>query len=59
MGASAVLVNTAVAVSPDPVAMAKAFSMGVKAGRSAYIAGLGKVRRNAHATSPLTSFLSG
>jgi thiazole synthase len=59
MGASAVLVNTAVAVSPDPVAMAKAFSIGVEAGRIANIAGLGKVRKNAQATSPLTSFLSG
>jgi thiazole synthase len=59
MGAAAVLVNTAVAVSPDPVAMAKAFSIGVEAGRIANIAGLGKMRKNAQATSPLTSFLSG
>lgn len=58
MGASAVLVNTAIAVSRDPVAMATAFSKAVLAGRMAYLAGMGKVRNKASATSPLTSFLS-
>ena len=58
MGASAVLVNTAIAVSRDPVAMATAFSQAVLAGRMAYLAGMGKVRNKASATSPLTSFLS-
>ena len=58
MGASAVLVNTAIAVSRDPVAMATAFSKAVIAGRMAYLAGMGKVRNKASATSPLTSFLS-
>ena len=58
MGASAVLVNTAIAVSRDPVAMATAFSNAVQAGRMAYLAGMGKVRNKASATSPLTSFLS-
>ena len=58
MGASAVLVNTAIAVSRDPVAMATAFSNAVLAGRMAYLAGMGKVRNKASATSPLTSFLS-
>jgi len=57
MGADAVLVNTAMAVSPDPVAMSKAFAMAVEAGRNAYIAGLGQVNDNAIATSPLTAFL--
>ena len=58
MGASAVLVNTAIAVSRDPVAMATAFSKAVLAGRMAYLASMGKVRNKASATSPLTSFLS-
>ena len=57
MGADAVLVNTAMAVSPDPVAMARAFAMAVDAGRMAYLAGLGQVSSHAIATSPLTAFL--
>ena len=58
MGASAVLVNTAIAISPKPVMMGKAFGSAVKAGRAAHLAGLGKVRKSANATSPLTGFLS-
>ena len=57
MGADAVLVNTAIAVAGDPVAMADAFRLGVIAGRKAYEAGLGGVCRHAQASSPLTSFL--
>ncbi len=38
-GASAVLVNTAIAQAADPVGMAMAFRLGVEAGRKAYIAG--------------------
>lgn len=57
MGADAVLVNTAIAVAGDPVAMADAFCMAVIAGRQAYEAGLGGVSRCAQASSPLTSFL--
>ncbi|MBO8138400.1 MAG: thiazole synthase [Desulfotomaculum sp.] len=57
MGAAAVLANTAVATARDPVAMAKAFSMAVEAGRKAYMAGLGPVRKEAEASSPLTGFL--
>ncbi len=58
MGASAVLVNTAIAVAGDPVAMARAFDMAVKAGRQAYLAGPGAVSQSAQASSPLTSFLN-
>jgi thiazole synthase len=58
MGASAVLVNTAIAVSSDPVSMARAFAKAVEAGRMAHVAGLGGVGQNAQATSPLTNFLS-
>ncbi len=57
MGADAVLVNTAIAVAGDPVAMARAFAQGVEAGRAAYEAGLGGSSRVAVASSPLTSFL--
>ncbi len=57
MGADAVLVNTAIAVADDPVAMARAFRKGVEAGREAFLAGLGSTSLTAQATSPLTSFL--
>ncbi|MDE6467566.1 MAG: thiazole synthase [Muribaculaceae bacterium] len=57
MGADAVLVNTAIAVAGDPVAMADAFRLAVIAGRRAYEAGLGAVTHGAQASSPLTSFL--
>lgn len=57
MGCDAVLVNTAIAVSNDPVAMAAAFADAVKAGRMAYKAGLMSKHDQAVATSPLTSFL--
>ena len=57
MGADAVLVNTALAVAEDPIAMARAFRQGVDAGRTAFLAGLGGVSEVADATSPLTAFL--
>src|ERR1700744_3864304 len=40
MGADAVLVNTAIAVTPEPNKMAVAFKMAVEAGRAAYEAGM-------------------
>jgi len=57
MGADAVLVNTALADTPDPGAMGRAFKKGVEAGREAYLAGLGPQRQQAEASSPLTGFL--
>jgi thiazole synthase len=57
MGADAVLVNTAIAVAGDPVAMARAFSLAVEAGRMAYEARLAKSIHHAAASSPLTAFL--
>lgn len=59
MGADAVLVNTAIAIAGDPVAMASAFKKAVEAGREAYVAGLGvqSTTFQAEASSPLTSFL--
>ncbi len=52
MGADAVLVNTAIAVAGDPVAMADAFRQAVIAGRLAFKAGLGRVSDQAAASSP-------
>ncbi|MDR1723317.1 MAG: thiazole synthase [Tannerella sp.] len=57
MGADAVLVNTAIAIAGDPVAMAKAFKMAVESGRIAYEAGLAGKTDIAVSSSPLTSFL--
>jgi thiazole synthase len=57
MGADAVLVNTAIAVSLDPVTMAIAFKLGVEAGRMAFEAKLAKHVKHAVASSPLTAFL--
>ena len=58
MGASAVLVNTAIAIAADPVRMAGAFKQAVEAGREAYEIGLGAVLDTACATSSLTGFLN-
>jgi thiazole synthase len=57
MGADAVLVNTAIASSHNPVVMARCFARAVIAGREAYLAGLGQVQYRASHTSPLTGFL--
>lgn len=57
MGAAACLLNTAIASSPNPVIMAQAFGEAVRAGRKAYLAGLGGVSDSALASSPLTGFL--
>ena len=60
MGASACLVNTAIAVAGNPIAMAQAFKQAVEAGRMAYEAGLGLQADSfvAEASSPLTAFLN-
>jgi thiazole synthase len=57
IGADAVLVNTAIAVAGDPVAMAEAFKLAVRSGRMAYEARLGSKSNLAEASSPLTAFL--
>jgi thiazole synthase len=58
MGADAVLVNTAIATSPDPVRMALAFKTAVEAGLMAFEARLPAVTTTqAIASSPLTAFL--
>ncbi|KKO50423.1 thiazole synthase [Arsukibacterium sp. MJ3] len=58
LGAAAVLVNTAIASSSDPVAMAGAFANAVNAGRTAYLAGLVTPQQQATASSPFTDFLA-
>ncbi len=54
MGASAVLVNTAIAQAEKPGLMAEAFKHGVQAGRSAFLAGRIPTRTHAAASSPTT-----
>lgn len=58
LGAAAVMANTAIATAGDIVGMARAMGRAVRAGREAYLAGLGRVlKRGADASSPLTGFL--
>lgn len=58
MGADAVLVNTAIAIANDPVAIAGAFAKAVEAGRVAYESGgVHETITEASASSPLTGFL--
>jgi thiazole synthase len=57
LGADAVLINTAIAVAEDPIAMARAFKMAVEAGRLARESGLPAQEDTAIPTSPLTAFL--
>jgi thiazole synthase len=58
LGADAVLVNTAIAASPNPVLMARAFKMAIEAGRWAFEAKMAPARNTAEATSPFTEFLT-
>lgn len=53
LGADAVLVNTAIAISPNPVYTATAFRLAAEAGRLAFIGGLPAVGPRAEASSPL------
>lgn len=57
IGAAAVLLNTAIASSDDPVLMAQAFRLAVEAGRLAFLAGPGAQSKKGSASSPLTGFL--
>lgn len=59
LGADAVLINTAIAVSNNPINMAVAFKKSVEAGRMAYESKLAMPVEHAVASSPLTSFLDG
>lgn len=57
LGADAVMVNTAIAASRDPVAMSHAFKLAQEAGRTAFEAGLALKAQSAVATSPMEAFL--
>ena len=54
MGADALLVNSAIALAQNPVAMAQAMGMAAIAGRLAYLSGRIPVKQYAAASSPLT-----
>jgi thiazole synthase len=58
LGASAVLVNTAIGTAGDPAGMGRAFRLAVEAGRAGRLAGLPAAGQVATASSPLTGFLS-
>ena len=53
LGADGVLLNTAVAQSPNPSQMARAMRLGVEAGRLGYLAGRMEKKYYANASSPL------
>ena len=53
LGADAVLMNTAIALAQDPVAMARAMKLRVEAGRLAFRAGRIPRRSHASASSPM------
>jgi thiazole synthase len=57
LGADAVLMNTAIAGAQDPVAMAEAMKLAVRAGRLAYLAGRIPRRRYAAASSPVEGLI--
>jgi thiazole synthase len=58
IGVDAILLNTAIASSDDPVSMARAFKYAVEAGRLAYLAGMAGESKTAKPSSPLTGFLN-
>ena len=57
MGAAAIMANTAVATAGNIPLMARAFKEAARAGRNAYLAGLGRIKEEAAASDPLTGFL--
>ncbi len=58
MGAAAIMANTAIATAGDVPEMAAAFNLAIKAGRKAYLTGMGRVlARGGSASDPLTGFL--
>ena len=59
LGADALLVNSAIALANDPIAMGKAMGMAAIAGRLAYQAGRIPVKAYASASSPTTGTITG
>jgi thiazole synthase len=58
LGADGVLVNTAIGMADDPVAMARAFRLGVEAGRTARLAGILEESVTARPSSPITGLIT-
>ncbi len=58
LGADGVLVNTAIGLADDPVAMARAFKLAVEAGRAARLAGLIEESEVARPSSPITGLIT-
>lgn len=52
MGYDGVLLNSAVALADNPIAMAKAFALALKAGEQGYLAGVMAERQTAHPSTP-------
>ncbi len=57
LGADGVLMNTAIALASDPIAMARAMKLGVEAGRLAHLAGRIPRKAYASASSPLEGII--
>jgi thiazole synthase len=57
LGVDGVLMNTAIAGARDPIAMAEAMKLAVRAGRLAYLAGRIEKRLYANASSPLVGLI--
>ena len=57
MGADAVLINTAIAISSDPLLISKAFKGSIENGRTDFLFGSHETSSKGSATSPLSTFL--
>ena len=58
MGADAVLINSAIALSNNPILMSQAFSKATEAGRDAYLSGRLKQSMLASPSSPFDGVIS-
>lgn len=58
MGADALLVNSAIALAQNPIAMGRAMGLAAEAGRLAYLSGRIPVKQYATASSPLTGTIN-
>lgn len=58
LGADALLINSAIALARNPVAMARAMGLATEAGRLAYLAGRIPLKSYASASSPLTGLVN-
>lgn len=58
LGCDGVLLNSAIAMARDPIAMARAMKLAVEAGRTAYLSGRMEKRAHAEASSPQTGLIA-